>query len=224
MVLAVAIATAVCLAGNAWASPVTFFFDSGSAHVTATRSSDNSIVVSETVALDGVFVEFDAAVPELVDFDISAAMTGAISMLQPWGGFDTFVIESASITPGVAYSSIFVSMIGPTQYSFLVGPVDVDGVYSAFNSGGPPPLPVMNVPVPFVGASFLNGTIDTDSMVLELLGITLAEIPGAAFGETDNLLIKADITWTGAVPEPGTSILVGLGLFLLASRRRIGVE
>jgi len=220
--LAVVASLAMGGSGAAFAAPITFFFDSGSAHITATRSGDNSQVVDETIALNGVFVTFDAVVPEIVDFAISAPMSGAIAMLQPYGGFDTFVIESGTITPGVTYSSIFLSMIGPTTYSFLVGPVDVAGVYSAFNSGGPPPLPVNNVPVPFVGASFLNGTLDTDSMTLELLGITLAEIPGAAFGEEDNLIVKADITWTGSVPEPATPALFASGLLLLVLRHRKG--
>jgi hypothetical protein len=212
---------ALGLASPAIAASINYSFTSGSATVTANRTSDQSVVVAPTVVpLDGVFVEFDAAGLMLVDFAITAPMTGSISMVQAWGGFDTFVIESASITPGGGYSSLFVSMIGPTTYSFLAGPVDVNGVYSAFNSGGPPPLPVSNVPVPFVGSSFLNGTIDTDTMVLELLGITLASIPGAAFGETDDLDVKADITWSGAVPEPGTAMMLGMGLMLLSAQRR----
>jgi len=209
----------MAISAPAIAAPIQYFFDSGSAKVTATRTSDASSVVDTTISLDGVFVTFDAALGELIDFSITAPLSGAIPMLQSYGGFDTFVVESASIVPGGTYSSIFTSMIGPATYSFLVGPVDVAGVYGAFNSGGPPPFPVSGVPVPFAGLSFLNGTINTDTLVLELLGITLAEIPGASFGEADDLIVKADITWTGLVPEPSTALLMGLGLVSLSVRR-----
>jgi hypothetical protein len=170
--LILAVALAGLIASPAIAAPIVYLFDSGSAHVTATRSSDSSVVMDETIPLNGVFVRFDPVTPEISDFAITAPMSGAISLLQPWGGFDTIVIESSSIVPSVACSSIFTSMIGPTTYSFLVGPVDVNGVYSAYSSGGPPPLPVSNVPVPFIGSSFLNGTIDTDLIQLDLLGNT----------------------------------------------------
>lgn len=216
----VAVVAVFGMAGPAAASPIVMYFDSGSAHITANRTSDNSLVTDTDISLDGLSVTFDPATPEIVSFAITAPMSAPISLLQPWGGFDTFVIESASIVPGGGYSSIFVSMTGPTTYAFLVGPVDVNGIYSAFNSGGPPPVPVSNVPVPFIGASFLNGTIDTDLMLLELLGITLAEIPGAAFGEIDNLVVKADITWSGSIiPEPSTATLLSLGIVGLAALR-----
>ena len=63
------------------------------------------------------------------------------------------------------------------------------------------------------------GRVFTDEeiakMVLELLGITLAELPGAAFGETDNLIVKADITWTGTVPEPSSALQFSASLLAL---------
>ena len=203
----------------AQAAPITYFFSSGSAQVTANRTGDGSLVVDTTIALDGIFVQFDTTGGILVDFAITSPMSGAIPMLQLYGGNDTFVIESASIVPGGGYSSIF-SSGGPTFFNFLAGPVDVNGVYSAFNSGGPPPLPVSNVPVPFVGSSFLNGTIDTNTMTLSLVGVTLANIPGAAFGEPDDLTVKADLMWVGTVPEPSTGLLLGMGLIGLAVRTR----
>jgi len=207
-------------AGTAVATPVTFYFSSGTAHITATAGA--TIVVDDTIGLDGVFVTFDPDVPEVVDFAITAPQSDPIMMLSTYGGFDTFVVESASIVPGGSFANFSVSPTGPNTWSFLIGPVDVAGVYSAWNSLGPPPDPVMNLDAPFTGTSFLNGSIDTDLMTFELLGVTLADLLGSNFGETQDLIMKADITWTGAIPEPGTGALLATGLAGgTALRRRV---
>ncbi|MFT5443887.1 MAG: hypothetical protein ACI8W3_002938, partial [Myxococcota bacterium] len=108
---------------------------------------------------------------------------------------------------------------GPSTWSFLVGPVDVAGVYSASHTSGSPTA-VSNLPAPFIGSSFLNGSIDTDLLTFDLLGVTLAQIDGTGFGEED-LIVKADLSWTGTVvPEPGTATLLAAGLLGFGAKRR----
>jgi hypothetical protein len=215
--LGVCLLFALTAASPAAATPVTFLFSSGSAKVTATAGA--TTIVDTTIALDGVFVTFDPAVPELVDFSITAPQSAPISMLAPYGGYDTFVVESASIDPAVGFSNFSISQTGPNSWSFLVGLVDVAGIYSASSTSGTPP-PASNLPAPFTGPSFINGTLDTNLMTFELLGVTLTELPGAQFGEPNDLIVKADLTWSGVVPEPGTGLMLGLGLAGLATSRR----
>ena len=106
-------------------------------------------------------------------------------------------------------------MEGPGQYSFLAGPIDIDGVYSI-------PPAAMNYAVPFTDDSYLSGSIDVNMAYFTLTGITLTELPGIAFGEAGDLQVKADITFTGmfVIPEPGTAGLVAMGLIGMAAARR----
>jgi hypothetical protein len=68
----------------------------------------------------------------------------------------------------------------------------------------------------------LNGSINTDLMTFELLGVTLTEINGSTLEvpEEENLVVKADLTWTGVVPEPNTAALLASGLIAIGVRRR----
>jgi hypothetical protein len=217
---ALLLATLVISGSASQAAPVTYFFDEGTAHIVAVRSSNLSVVVDDVIDLGGAFVTFDADTSELTDFEINVAPTDPIMMDQVYGGFDTFVIESAALTPGVGYSSVLDVMLSPTRHALLVGPVDVVGVYSAFSSTGPPPPPVSNLPVPFTNPTGIGAIIDTEMLTLEINGITLLHLDGGVLGEPDDLIVFADIQWFGVVPEPTTATLVGLGLGLVGVARR----
>ena len=67
---------------------------------------------------------------------------------------------------------------------------------------------------------YRSTTVDLNSPSLKLLGITLFSIDGAAFGESENLIVKGDFTLIGAVPEPGTAALLSLGMVSLGIRSR----
>jgi len=201
----------------------TFFFSTGSATVTATAGG-NTVLSATVVSLDGVFIEFDASGNgQLVDFLITLPQSPTLTLTSPYGGYDEVVIESADLSPGIGFGNLSNQNLGGGVYSFLAGPIDINGVYSASDSTLTNP-PQLNVPVPFTDTSFINGTVDVTLGTLELLGLTLTRLPAAFFGETNDLVVKADIMFTGLVPEPGTGLLVGAGLTLMAIRRRSRVS
>lgn len=207
---------AVASAGSARATQI-FNFVSGQAHVTANVVGSSTFLVDEVLPLDGTFVDFNPSPVAVPDFQISIAPSGSIMMSGSYGGYDTISIDSVLLTPGTGYSSSG-SDLGSGQYSVTMGPVDVNAVYSASDSTLTNP-PVSGVPISFTNAS-LNSTVNTNLVTFEMMGVTLGIIPGSLVGETNDLIVKGDITFVGVVPEPSTGALLGLGLLGLAGSRR----
>ena len=206
--------TFATFASSANAVPTTFTFVSGQAVITA--SAGATLIVSDVVDLDGTFVDFETSPVGITDFVFSIGTSAPIAMLTPYGGYDTFVIESALLTPGTSFSSSGL-FVGGSEYSVSMGPIDVDAVYSASDSTLTNP-PASNIPISFTNPT-LNATVDANLVTFEMVGITLGVIPPLP-GETSPLVVKGDITFVGIIPEPTTGLLVGMGLFGLALGRK----
>ena len=208
---------ALLVAGPSFAT--TFSYSTGQVTVSAVKKTSGALVLSSTnIGMSGNFVDFDAGTIDLTDFLITIPTSGIIDLDGMYGVYDQFRIESASISPGVGYGTFLPVDLGGGDYSFIAGPLDINGIYSAFDSTLTY-SPALNLAAPFTDTALINGTININTGTLTLSGITLAEIPGGPLGESEALQIKADIVFVG-VPEPTTAALLGLGLVGIASIRR----
>jgi len=189
------------------AAPVTYAFSSGAATVTLTAGT--ATVGTVVMQMDGVFVTFDAALPSLVDFSFTSAASGAIALTTPYGGYDEIQVLSSALSPAIGYANLITSDLGGGNFFVAVGPVQSSGVFSAHDSTGTLG-DIVALAFSFTNTNPLVADLSLANGTLELSGITLAVLP-PAIGELEPLVIKADVSWTGAgpIPEP-SSVVLGL--------------
>jgi hypothetical protein len=206
-------------AGASSATPVLYSFVSGSATLTATVAGFGTIAVG-TIPLTGTQVTFDTGPPaKLNSFLFTAGPAGPLPLTGALGGVSV-TIASLSIAPGVGYTSTATGPSpGPGTYNYTANNIAVSGVASLSGLAvtGPTAFGTNN---PFLVGQVVVGGTGT----LGLNGITLGTLPIPAipsiFFPGGTATLKADILFTGIVPEPGTGLLLAAGLAGLAASRR----
>ncbi len=196
------------------ATAVTYTFSSGDVDVTGTVGG--STLFSHTgIPLTGNFIIFDDMAPSIDGIDITGGPSALITLSSPYGGADAFTLDSFSIVPNAGFTQTVAG--GPTSFTFSAGPLDVSGSATSYSGGSP----IGTIPFSTTTIAPITGTFDLTTGALTLTGVTFVLIDASlAPGETEDLIVKADITFFG-VPEPSMALLLTVGMACAVRRRRI---
>jgi len=211
------VATAL-FAASAQALPIAYFLTSGQVTITATVGG-NPVAGPVVLGLTGSLIRVDEGTMELNRIELATGSSGSIAIAPPYLGFTSINIDFADILALNGTISLF-DAGPPAGYNYSISNVAVSGQFDATNVI--PANSLTDQPFGFVNPS-ASGTLYVDTNVaLALDGITIGSIDPDGPGGVDPLVLKGDFVFEGQVPEPGTAMLLGLGLAGIASRGRRG--
>ncbi len=205
------------------AGATTYNFTAGTVEIRATLEGTTTSVlegpVPFTIPLGGTFIEVDFGAStygtvtglELIpvsDFmlDLDQAATGGV--------LDLIEVRGAELNEELG---------GATADLDASGNFFLDTRMKAWVEGINPPFPTTFV-TEVTGATSGNIQFSGDQIQLGMVGVNLARFEqlGNPDPNAPKIVVKADFTFLGGavIPEPGTALLLGLGLAGLASVRR----
>lgn len=204
----------------AGAAPTTYSFSSGTVTLRAVLDGTNTSVLSGptpvNILLGGTSVTFDptaGAFGTLTGMLLVPASTINLDLDQTVVALDTVEIDNSSLTNQIGSTGVL-NVFGQFNIATVLS-----GDVSGFLPGGIPfgPVPATSLDSSASGLLSVSG----DTINLSLVGVNIARFAQLAGppGSPD-VIVKADFTFVGVVPEPGTTLLLGLGLGGLATIRR----
>jgi hypothetical protein len=210
----------VLFAASAQAVPIAYFQIPTTGQVTITATVGGAPVAGPvTLGLTGSLVRVDEDTLELNRIQLATGSSGAIPIAPPYLGFTSINLDFANLLALNGTISEF-DPGPPSGYDYSIDNVLVSGQFDATNVI--PAESLTDQPFGFLNPT-ASGTIYVETNVaLVLDGITIGQIDPDGPGGVDPLVLKGDFIFEGQVPEPGTAMLLALGLAGIAARGRRG--
>ena len=202
------------------ASPITYVVTGGSVSISVFVGAT---LVGQTFSPGlGGSVTLDPVAHTMNALNLILNPNIALILSAAYGGYDEINIEAASLTSDVGFGAVAPPSVGPSSYTVLAGPLTVNGTWGAIDSTSTNPAQ-SGVPISYAVPSLT--AVANAVPLLSIVGVTLHSLDGTSFGEASDLTILANFTVNSVVviPEPGTAMLLGLGLAVLAASRRRGL-
>ena len=205
---------------SASAAPITYTVGGGSS-VSITVFKGVTLLGTTVGQLTGS-ITLDNAAQTINDLSLTTSADMPLTLSIPYGGYDQITINSASLNSDVGFGPLAPALPIGNAYQALSGGLNVQGSWSATDSFGVNPAST-GVPINFAVQS-VTSIVDASLFTVTINQVTLNSLAGISFGEPENLTVVASYLLSTStlppIPEPGTALLTGFGLVLMAASAR----
>jgi hypothetical protein len=209
------LAATLLFAASVEAAPIVYVHSGGQVTVTASVGGVD-IAGPVVITTSGDYVRVDEGLLQITNIELETGPSVSIPV-GGYGGFTSMNIDFASLSATGGTLALF-DPGPPAGYNYSFTNVLISGQFDADNTN--PLLDVSDAPFGFLNPSASGQIYVATGVAIALDGITLGSIDPDGPGPLLPIVLKGDFIFNGVVPEPGTAILLGVGLAAVGARRR----